>query len=213
MVELKRKHNFARQHIEAASYFAECSAKVEDQLLVTKGQDKTPKLGHRAYVVGAVVSAVMGLETCINEIYLDACDMNKQKLTGLSEQEMLLLAEWWPHLEKLRSNTLLKYQHALLIVGKKPMSKGENLYQDTDSLIRLRNALTHYRPEWEDSLDVHADLRDRLRGRFVLNRLTTASHLWFPHQCLGDGCARWAVKTAREFVSTFCDRLGIPPRL
>jgi len=205
------KHNMAKQHFVGARFFVERATDIEMKLLATVPRDEDGKPKHRVYVVGAGVLAVMGLEACINEIYLDAVDGSTQKLPGLDKREKALLAEWWPQVEM--QPILLKYQHALLLLGKPPLSKGANPYQDADSLIRLRNALTHYKPEWDDSLDVHADLESRLTGKFDLNPLSTTSNLWFPHQCLGVGCAKWAVSTAEEFVRAFCEHLGIPDRI
>jgi len=153
----------------------------------------------------------MAMETCINEIYLDACAKNRQKLKGLDEQEMALLAEWWPHLER-HVKILLKYQHALLVVGRPALPKGENPYQDADNLVHLRNALTHYRPEWDDA-KIHVEIRARLEGKFDVNPLAPDAYLWFPEQCLGSGCAKWAVSAAEEFVRAFCEHLGIPERI
>lgn len=205
------KHNMARQHFAGARFFAERATDIESELLTTDPKDKTEKPKQRAYVVGAVVLAVMGLETCINEVYLDACDKNKQTLAGLNERTMDLLAIWWPEVEP--RPVLLKYQHALLLAEKTSMPMGENPYQDTDGLVRLRNALTHYKPEWDDSLEVHADLQARLTGRFGLSPLSTEASLWFPHQCLGSGCAKWAVSASEALVCEFCAKLGIPARI
>lgn len=205
------KHNMARQHFAGARFFAERATDIESELLTTDSKDETEKSNQRTYVVGAVVLAVMGLEACINEVYLDACDKNRQKLTGLDEREMALLAEWWGEIES--RSILLKYQHALLLLNRGAFPKGENPYQDADNLVCLRNALTHYKPEWDDPPAVHADLQARLTGKFNLNPLSAKSHLWFPHQCLGSGCANWAVATAEALVTEFCTRLGIPTRI
>ena len=212
-VERKVKHDFTKQHFQAAKFFTDCATHLESEPRGTDLKDEIRKNQHRAYVVGAIISAVMGLEACINEIYLDACDKDQNKLSGLGEQVMALLAEWWPRLEKSRADTCLKYQHALLLAGKPAMSEGENPYQDADSLVLLRNALTHYKSEWDDSLDQHGKLRSRLEGRFALNPLSPDAHLWFPHRCLGSGCARWAISTAETFVSEFRRRLGIATRI
>jgi hypothetical protein len=206
-IEAAVKHNMARQHFAGARFFAARASGIESELLTAELEAETEKANLRTYVVGAVVLAVMGLEACINEVYLDACDKNKQKLTGLDGREMALLAEWWAEIEP--RPVLLKYQHALLLLSRKELPRGENPYQAADGLVRLRNVLTHYKPEWDDSPDAHADLQSRLAGRFDLNPLSTESHLWFPHRCLGSGCAKWAVSTADTFVSTFCSRLGI----
>ena len=202
-------HSFTKQHFEAARYFANCAASMENEFQKADLKDEIGKSQHRAYVVGAVVSATMAMETCINEIYLDACNKDRQKLSRLDEHEMALLAEWWPHLER-HVKILLKYQHALLVVGKPALPKGENPYQDADNLVHLRNALTHYKPEWDNALKMHADIRARLEGKFAVNPLAPDAHLWFPDRCLGSGCAKWAVGAAEEFVRAFCERLGIP---
>jgi hypothetical protein len=207
------KHSFTRQHFRAASFFATSAAGLESEICAANQKNDIRKPRHRAYVVGAIVSAVMGLEACTNEIYLDAVDGSKKKLLGLSEQEMGMLAEWWPQLERQRADALLKSQHALLLLGKLPLPKGRNPYQDADHLIHLRNALTHYKSEWDDALDKHGDLQSRLTGKFDLNPLSTKNALWFPHQCLGSGCAKWAVNAAEAFVRAFCKHLGIAGRI
>ena len=205
-------HSFTKQHFEAARYFASCAASMENESQKANLKDETAKSQHRAYVVGAVVLATMAMESCINEIYLDACGKNGQKLKGLDEQAMALLAEWWPHLDEKRVKTLLKYQHGLLVVGRPALPKGENPYQDADNLIHLRNILTHYKPEWDDA-KMHAEIRARLEGKFAVNPLAPEAYLWFPEQCLGSGCAKWAVRAAEEFVRAFFERIGIAERI
>jgi len=206
---LRVQHSFTRQHFRAAEFFAESAAALERDILAADGDDEIGKSRHRAFVSGAVVSAVMGLESCINEIYLDARDKST-KLAELDESEMDLLALWWPEIES--RPILLKYQHALLLLDRPCFSKGDNPYQDADHLIHLRNALTHYKPEWDDSLDRHANVESRLTGRFELNPLSTKNAQWFPDQCLGSGCAKWAVSTSEGLVSVFCAKLGIAKR-
>ncbi len=210
-IEARVKHNMAGLHIAGARFFAAKATDIESALLAAAPGGEADGAAQRAYAVGAVVLAGMGLEACINEVYLDACDKNMQKLAGLDGREASLLAEWWIEIEPRPA--LLKYQHALLLLGREEFPRGLTPYQEADSLIRLRNALAHYKPEWDDSLDVHADLLARLTGKFALNPLATGAHLWFPHQCLGSGCAHWAVDTAEAFVREFCTRLGIKKRI
>jgi hypothetical protein len=37
--------------------------------------------------------------------------------------------------------------------------------------------------------------------------------VWFPHKCLGAGCAEWAVESAIHFSHQFVSILGIRERL
>jgi hypothetical protein len=203
------RHDIMKQYFEAAGYFADCAASIEDETQKAALKDKIETSQHRAYVVGAVVLAAMAMETCINGIYLDACSKN---LKGLDDREMALLAKSWAFLDERHLDTLFKYMHALLLVGKRELPPGENPYQGAKNLIDLRNALTHYKPEWDDA-KIHETIKKQLKGRFDVNPLAPDAYLWFPEQCLGSGCAKWAVNAAEDFVRAFCKQLGIPKRI
>lgn len=166
---------------------------------------------HRAYVTGAVISSVAFLESSINELYLEAEDQNKQHLAGLGESEMKRLAVLWPELESMP--ILKKYQMALLLTEQNGFDPGGSTFQDASGAIFLRNELVHYKPEWDSELNKHKKVEDRLNGKFALNPLSTKQHLWFPHQCLGSGCALWCISSVTKFMSEFCNRMGIPDRV
>lgn len=206
-ISVSVKHNFSRQHLVAARYFTKECASIEKKDAVTE-QNKNE---HRACVTGAVIFSVAFVEASINEFYLEAVDSNQTSLSGLTVQQIAVLAEIWESVEK--HSLLGKYQIALAVCGKNRFEKGASPFQGTDSLVKMRNALIHYRPEWDTELKVHKELQDRLNGCFIPNRMTAPGNLWFPHQCLGAGCAEWAVKQAADFVTEFCTRLGIPCRV
>lgn len=205
---LRLKYSFSRQHLGAAKHFAKRADEIE--VVATQVPDDSLLSQHRAYITGAVISTVAALEASINELYLEAQDENPHTMKGLDDTAVALLAQFWPDIE--RYPILHKYRTALLIVGAKKLDKGGPPYQDTESLIKLRDALVHYKPEWDDELDVHGSLERRLSGKFIENRLAPSGSLWFPHKCLGSGCAQWAVDTAMIFMSEFCRRAQIPER-
>jgi len=199
------KHNFSKQHLTAAKFFASSAAPIESRPQLKEREWSE----HKAYVTGAIVFAAAFLEASINELYLEAVEGNTDRLSGLSDQHIAVLAELWELVEQ--QQVLGKYQVALAACGKSRFDKGADPYQGADGLIKIRNALIHYRPEWDVELDEHKKLKDRLDGRFPLNR--HGSGLWFPHQCLGAGCATWATDQAEQFMVEFCQRLSIPSRL
>jgi hypothetical protein len=201
------KHSFSRQHLVAARHFATLARANE-----LAGATSEPALSeHRAYISAAVVFSAAFLEASINEFYLEAEDNNKTVLSGLTESHIAILAELWESVEP--HTVLAKYQVALAVCGKERFAKGADPYQGTDGLVKVRNALIHYRPEWDDELEEHKKLQDRLRDRFAPNPLAASGSLWFPHLCMGAGCAEWAVKQAAEFSAEFCRRMGIPDRV
>ena len=204
---LRVKHSFSGQHLVAAKEFVRLCACGE--LKAVGASEESCE--HRAYATGAVVFSVAFLEASINELYLEAIDGNRQRLEGLSEAQVATLAELWEVIE--RASVLSKYQVALAACGAERFDEGAEPLQGTHALVKVRDALIHYRPEWDDELKVHKAIEDRLRGRFALNPLAKPDALWFPHQCLGAGCAKWSVEQAESFMRGFCERLGIPSRI
>lgn len=206
---LRLKHSFSKQHYRAARYFSEEAAHIENS---STNLSKVDGSKHRAYVAGAILFAVAALEAFINEFYLEALDRNKNNiLSGLDDSQLSALAKQWGTFNRFLS-ALKKYQEAFKSVGQKEFDRSRNPFLDANSLIDLRNALVHYKPEWDDEAKVHQKIEVRLHKKFSLNTFSNSKSLWFPHQCLGAGCAKWSVDTVESFMSKFCKVLGIPNR-
>jgi hypothetical protein len=206
---LRVKYSFSRQHLAAARLYADLAAKLEDELKSPAAPDPG-KAAHRAHVTSAVVFSVGFLESSINEFYLEASDKNTTALAGMAEPQIEAVAALWPETEQ--RFVITKYNKALLACGKRQLDEESNLVQAVESAVVMRNAIVHYRPEWDDTRVIHADLQQRMKGRFKENALAEQNSLWFPHLCLGRGCAEWCVENAIAFMTEFCSRLGIPSR-
>jgi hypothetical protein len=200
------KHSFSRQHLVGARHLAKLASAIERNGASTE-EERTQ---HRTYVSGAVIFSVAFLEASINEFFLEAIDNNTDTLCGLTPPQLEILGELWETIEQ--TSIMGKYQVALAACGKLRFERGLELYQAVDGLAKMRNALVHYRPEWDDELEEHKKLYDRLNGRFPLNTLAAPGSLWFPHLCMGAGCAQWATEQAAYFSDQFCARLDIPNR-
>jgi hypothetical protein len=69
-----------------------------------------------------------------------------------------------------RVPVLGKYQSALRLAGVEPFDDGRAPFQDVESLVKLRDALVHYKPEWHNvESQPHHKREARLRGKFPLN--------------------------------------------
>jgi hypothetical protein len=202
---IRLKHSFSKQHLAAADYFAREAEAVE---MAAAAQPDA--VAHRAYVTGGIISAVAALESSINELFLEAADRNPHTLPGVPEAVLSRMAGLWPHIER---NALLdKYQVALTLADKPRLDRGDAEYQHATSVVKLRDALVHYKPEWDDEAEVHAQLEKRLQSKFSGNPFAPPGSLWFPHVCLGSGCAKWCVKVVTDFSGEFCRSLSIPAR-
>jgi hypothetical protein len=167
------------------------------------------RVSHRAYVFGTILTATSFVEAMINEICLSATEGTPYSEFGLAEDRAAAIAALWSQADRKRWPTLKKYQQALIAVGASPFDTASPPYPSIESQIALRNALTHYKPEWDDEQDIGADLEKRLLGSFPENRFSDAAEAFFPHRCLGSGCAQWTVFSAQLFVGAFRARMGL----
>jgi hypothetical protein len=162
---------------------------------------------YHASTLASVVLAACFLESAVNELLLHAVHGDTVVYPTWERQDFDLMSEFWSQLEEQRAPTLRKVAVSLLVSRRKMFDKGSEPWQSADSLVQLRNALVHYKPEWNDELANHADLEARLRNKFPENPFASAGLVYFPHKCLGAGAARWACRTAGHFVIAFAGRL------
>jgi hypothetical protein len=91
----------------------------------------------------------------------------------------------------------------------------KNVWTNANLLVKLRNALTHFKPTDQPLGASSAELtklEKGLVGKFPENqRMVGMGNPFFPDHCLGAGCAAWAVKSARAYADELFDRLGIEP--
>jgi len=163
-VNLRRKHSFSKQHLLAAQHFATTAQSIEN---AHRGVEEFTR--HRAYVTGAILSAAAFLEASINELFHEAENRDHDKVPSFDDATVARLAKIWGDIEF--KSILLKYQTVLEAAGSKRFEQDRAPYDDAESLIRLRNTLMHYKPEWDDEQGRHHDLRERLEKKFPLNPL------------------------------------------
>lgn len=220
---LSIKHSLSRQHFWGAQFFSDESHRIENMGM--QGASDNDKKSHRAYVIGAIFSTTAALEASINELYQEVVDNQRNALPGLTERQSKLFTECWAQDFKYNripqkyqivfdhnSKMLIKYKLALLFVGADTFDTEDQLYKDVTNLVLLRNKLVHYKSEWDYEKKSHHNLESELQGKFPLNPLSHAD-LWFPHRCLGFGCAKWGLDTTSRFMNEFCKRMHIPDRL
>ena len=200
------RDRLSRHHIISAHHFAKSAEDIE-----AHGGDVPPreKWQYRAFVTAAVLSSVAYLSASINELYLDV-----RKLSGTGEpplrRELNLLLDAWPRISRVQ--VLQRYQLALSVADADQYNPTSQPYLDADNLIRLRDALISYDPEWDDERGEHQTLESRLKDKFAPSPLVSSKRPWFPDQCLGSGCGKWAAETVQIFTNDFYERMALPGR-
>lgn len=200
------RDRLSRHHIISAHHFAESAESIEEEGGDVPADDKWR---YRAYVTAAVLSSVAYLSASINELYLEV-----RKLSESGEphvrRELDLLIEAWPRISRVQ--VLQRYQLALAVADADQYNPARMPYLDADNLIRLRDALLSYDPEWDDERGRHHTLESRLQKKFAPSPLVSPRRPWFPDRCLGAGCAKWAAETVQIFTNDFYRRMALPGR-
>jgi len=198
-IRLRQKSAFAVQHLMAAARFSRMCGNIEiTNAGIPLGNFFDEQI---ACVSATVMLATASLESNLNE-YFSEIETNFPELSKNLREYAFELLE--------KKSILEKYQYALLFKGKAKFPIGEQTYKDASALVRLRNALVHFKPEWHDKQKEHKKLERQLIGKFSINPFIGENGVFFPQQCMSYGCTQWAVTSALRFMEKFSELSGLP---
>ena len=120
------------------------------------------------------------------------------------------MEELWETYE--RESILGKFQFALLLRGAEKFDTGTSAeYGHAAALIKLRNGLTHFKPEWSNEQDEHRRISAALAGRFDPCSFFPPGEPLFPRGWTSHSCTKWAVQSVMDFVGeVVCGGFGRP---
>ena len=128
---------------------------------------------HRSLAVASILASVAFLEASVNELFASASHDNLELAGGqggLSAPQRVVLTA---AAEMLEGNRLLdRFQLALLLLGHRAFDPGRQPYQDAQLVVRLRNELVHYKPQFRAGAGA-ATAEGWLRG--LESKLTSTS--------------------------------------
>jgi len=207
--------DYATDHIYSAALFARKAGELE-----RSEEPVVPQLfkDHRAYVTATIFGSVAFLEANINEFAVAAREIPlgpgapEIHFAGggrLRKRPREALVRLWPYVTRLP--LLDKYDAVLNMVEAKTFDRGHNPAQDGTLLIRLRNTLVHFEPQWEEVGTTTREVAKQLQKKGLPeNALAPRAGLYFPNRCLGHGLAVWGVTTALDLADEFYRRVGLP---
>jgi len=190
--------NFAMPHMLGAARFSRMVADVEE---LHKGQVFGEFYEEiLAYSMACIFSAVASVEAYINEFFID----HDKYLVGVSES---LIQKLWEIYEK--KSILEKYELATLLKNDSRFDSSSTEFQNINILIKLRNALVHFKPEWEDEQVGHKKLSAQLKGKFTPSPFINGNEPIFPKAWATAECCHWAVGSSLSFIQLFETELGL----
>lgn len=195
---VKSRMNFAGPHLIAAALLSQHTGKVEN---ANKGQRFGPFFDELlAYASSCILLSAAALESYANELFADA----SSNFPNLKPDD---LEKTWAEIE--RKPILDKFSSALSLREANCFDKGALLYQDAKKLIKLRNALTHFKPEWFGEQLEHKKLSEELKGRIEGSPFLCETEGLFPRRFASHSCTKWAVQTCLAFAEEFEAKSGL----
>lgn len=193
--------NLSAQHLLAAGYFSRKVSEIEQANLNAEFGPFWEEI--LANSMATITFSVAALEAYINETFADR-EKLFQGVSGLAMSEIWELYEDKPVLDK--------FDFALKLKGALPYEKGTLVYQNVATLIKLRNALTHFHPEWDNEAVRHKRLSNQLTGKIEKTRFFENENL-FPRGWANHTATSWAMKSVCAFAIDFETRSGLPKRM
>ena len=211
---------FSVRYIQSAALLSRLGFAIEQEYRDSGTVSEEIRLRHEAFILNSILSSVAFLESTINEFYADAADGVVPP--GSETQEALLsdIAKRWNNEKNFdRAPLITKYQKILSLTDRSPFEDGDRAYDNIRGLIGIRNHLMHYRREWVEVGGTGSQRGDEstaekfakvLKRKFAPNPFAQKNLPFFPDQCLGHGCAEWAVVNSIIFTDAFFRKLDLP---
>ena len=193
--------NLAVQHLLAAARFSRDVGRPEEVHRGAQFDAFWESIFHPA--IACTLTTVASLEAYANELFSDRNTL----FPGYSPE---LIHNLWETYEQ--KPILEKFEFALLLLRKPKMDRGARPYQDIKVLIELRNALTHFKPEWMNETEEHPKISTKLKHKISGSPFLPQSEILFPRRWAGHSCTSWAVSSAITFAKEFERLAGLPAK-
>jgi len=212
---------FSVRYIQSAATLCRLGYGIEKTIAASGPPQQDLLLQHEAFILNSVLSTVSFLESTVNELYADAADDVCLFTDEKNEALLRTIGERWRNEKNFdRAPMISKYQKILAIAGMPPFDEKDQAFANVRILVGIRNHFMHYKREWVVIRERGAAAADEgttadkfgkvLRKKFAPNPLAAGNLPFFPDQCLGHGCAEWAIVNSIIFTDEFFRRLELP---
>lgn len=137
----------------------------------------------------SIMLSAAAIEAYLNEFIAD-------RAQHFAPHDDALLEGFWKAHE--RDELMGKIELALLLRKAPPLDRGKGAAQAMATLINLRNAVVHFRPEWTNESDTHKGVAARLKYKVEPSPFLSSEPL-FPRAWASHSCTKWGVTTAFAF--------------
>lgn len=201
----KSRANFTFYHLNSASINSKLAFDIEREYDKTESTPEHIRQNYISHVSTSIISSVAALESKINEHIVDNKIHITKKILKLDnnffsqfKQQIKPNKNVISQISSITS-AILKYKIINKIMYED--TKIENKTEEAVNLIiKIRNALIHFTPEWDNDLIRHKEIETSVKNHFSLSPLYSDGSMFFPYRCLSADCAQWATTTSRSFI-------------
>ena len=194
---VKTRINLALHHLFAACRFAARLQAIEQEYSGQAFGEFWEEAFHNG--LGVATLTVAALECYANEMYFEGSILGNT-LTPAAAQELAQLVD--------KESVLRKYSMALAVRGGKQLDFGLAPVQNVEALIKLRNSVVHFRPEWFGEGGKHEKLSKVLQHKFLPSAFLPNEPI-FPRSWASASFATWALQSTVAFLEYFYNEVDI----
>lgn len=221
MVDVNFRTYFSIQHLKSAYMMSRESKLIESNYSLSMNAKEKAELNSRnnSYALSSIIACVSFLEATINELICDIVD-KENRVNFISDCNKKTIIDAWLKKNSLdRNRVIYKYQFILRTLSCETFDESSSLCQNILTIIEMRNALIHFKPEWNsiyspfitESENQHL-LTEKMQGKFELSVFfKDFGNPFFPNKCIGYGCSKWAIDNVLMFTDEFHRKIGIQP--
>ena len=204
MAQAAVRTNLTGVHLMGAARFSRAATEAE-----RAGPEATDYEDVRQNAIACIMLAVASLEAYSHEMALDLPkDLPEEANAVISSFHSRFFGK-----DAGSMSFLSRFDLVLFASRRYYLDRGATYYQNIHALIELRNALTHFRPEWDNQPVKHKTISGALRGRFKLSTIIRdVGEDIFPRKWVSASCTAWAVNSVLAFAQEFERLSGLPSR-
>jgi hypothetical protein len=197
-ITAKSRTGMALHHLLAAARFAARIGVVERENVGQPFGDFWEEILQHALAVATLsVACVEGYAHELNFEQPELPPRRKTDATGVSDDS------------EDRDPILRRYAEIHALRTGERLDLGAAEVQGVDALIRLRNAVVHFKPEWFEEEERHAKLSGQLRYKFEGSPFLPGERL-FPKAWASHSFAVWALRSTVGFLDHFYGQIRQP---
>ena len=134
----------------------------------------------------------------------------KDSILSISSFNIIKLNNDWQNIKR-RSGILSKYESFALMSGT-TLDKNKPQYKDIEILVKVRNALVHYVPQWDyekTPSDAIENCISQISSPINYSPFISPTAPFFPNRCMSSGFGQWAINASLDFLKYFEDSIPI----